>query len=115
LDNAEVEPTPLTLPNLLAPRAAPSISGQKRGSDRRGKSATEDTGTSEGGKKPTATTYHEEAMEAFLKAPFLQNASKWRVDHITNILLALLLEDPLRSATIGLICKSYSAEYAIYI
>jgi hypothetical protein len=34
-----------------------------------------------------------------------------RVVHITA-LLALLLEDPLRFAAIGLICKSYSAENA---
>ena len=36
------------------------------------------------------------------------------MDHITA-LLALLLEDPLRSKAIGLICKSYSANDAAYI
>jgi hypothetical protein len=37
-----------------------------------------------------------------------------RVDHI-NVQLALLLEDPLRSAAVILICKSYSAGAATYI
>ncbi len=36
------------------------------------------------------------------------------MDHITT-LLALLLEDPLRSATIGRVCKSYPSENATYI
>jgi len=46
-------------------------------------------------------------MAAFLESPFLPNASQMRVDHATA-LLALLLEDPLRSAAINLVCKSYS-------
>jgi hypothetical protein len=42
------------------------------------------------------------------------DAAKRRVDHITT-LLALLLEDPLCSITIGLVCKSYPADDAAYI
>ena len=46
-------------------------------------------------------------MVAFLEMPFLLDASRIRVDHVTT-LLALLLEDPLRYAAINLIYKSYS-------
>ena len=53
-------------------------------------------------------------MAAFLKAPFLLNASQIRAYHITA-LLALLLKAPLRSVAIGLICKSYSEGNATYI
>ncbi len=53
-------------------------------------------------------------MAAFLEAPIFSDASKLRLDHITT-LLALLLEDPFRSTTISLICKSYSKEDAVYI
>jgi hypothetical protein len=45
-DNAEVEPPPLTLPDLPTLRAAPSISGQKRGGGRLDDDEVEDTGTS---------------------------------------------------------------------
>jgi hypothetical protein len=53
-------------------------------------------------------------MDAFPEAPFLPDASQMRVDHVTA-LLALLLEDPLRSAAINHICKSYSEGDASYI
>ena len=53
-------------------------------------------------------------MAAFLGAPFLPDAFQRRVDHIT-VLLALCLEDPLRSAAINLICKTYSGGDTTYI
>ncbi len=52
-------------------------------------------------------------MAAFLEATFLPNPSQM-VDHITAI-LALLLEDPLRSAALCLLCKSYTPEVSAYI
>ena len=53
-------------------------------------------------------------MAVFLEAPFLPTAAQMRVDHNTA-LLALLLEDFLRSASINLICKRYTPEDASYI
>ena len=53
-------------------------------------------------------------MVAIMEAPFLPDASQMQVDHVTA-LLALLLEDPLRSAAIGFICKSYSEGNAFHI
>ncbi len=53
-------------------------------------------------------------MAAFIEAPFFPDASKLRVDHIIT-LLALLLENPFRSTTIGVICKSYSKEDVVII
>ncbi len=50
-------------------------------------------------------------MAAFIETPFFPDVSQLRVDRITA-LLALLLEDPLRSTSIGLIYKSYSKEDA---
>jgi hypothetical protein len=61
-----------------------------------------------------ATISRTEAMTAFLEAPFLLDASQIRIDHITA-LLALILEDPLRSAAIRMICKSYTPEDFSYI
>lgn len=107
LDNAEVEPMPLTLPDLPPPRPAPSVSGQKRGNTSREGDETEDTGTSTGGVQPVAPMTREEAMAAFIAAPFIPPIEEFRVDHIT-VLLALLLEDPIRSTAIGLIIKGYS-------
>ncbi len=46
-------------------------------------------------------------MAAFIETPYFPDVSQLRVDHITA-LMALLLEDPLRSTVIGLICQSYS-------
>ncbi len=53
-------------------------------------------------------------MAVFIEAPFFPDSSQLRVDHITT-LLALFLEDPFRSTTIGLISKSYSKEDAVII
>ncbi len=53
-------------------------------------------------------------MAAIIETPFFPDVSQLRVDHITA-LPALLLDDPLRSTTIGLICKSYSKEDAVII
>ncbi len=50
-------------------------------------------------------------MAAIIETPFFPDVSQLREDHITG-LVALLLEDPLRSTPIGLICKSYSKEDA---
>ena len=61
-----------------------------------------------------AIIIREEALDTFLEAPFLQDVSQMRVDHITA-LLALLLEDPLRSAALRLLCKSYTPEDSSYI
>ena len=47
------------------------------------------------------------------EAPFLLDVIHMRVDHITS-LLALVLEDPLRSAAISLICKRYSPKDSSY-
>jgi hypothetical protein len=135
LDSAEVEPPPFTLQNLPTLRAAPCISGQKRGGGRLDDDKVEVTGTSGGGTQhpvpldgqeeiyttlsPTkpaaaATISREEAMATFLEAPFLISASHMRVDHIP-VLLALLVEDPLRSAAMRLLCKSYTPEVFSYI
>ena len=114
LDNAEVEPTPLTLPDLPPPRPAPSVSGQKRGNTTHEGDKTEDTGTSTGGVQPAATITREEANAAYIEAPFIPPVAKLRVDHVT-VLLPLLLEDPLRSTSIGLVCKGYSTEDAMFI
>ncbi len=72
MDNADVDPTPLTLPEL-APRAAPTMSGQKRESGRRGEDGA-DTGTSRGGKRLPSTT-REEARADFREAPLLLDAA----------------------------------------
>jgi hypothetical protein len=89
LDNAEVEPTPLTLPDLPAPRVAPSISRQKRG----GGSRVEEEyniGTSGGNKRlPAVTMSRETAMTAFIETPFFPGVSQLRVDHITALLASL--------------------------
>ncbi len=53
----------------------------------------------------------EEVMAAFIETPFFPAVSQLRVDQITA-LWALLLDDPLRSTTIGLIYKSCSKEDA---
>ncbi len=107
LDNAEVESNPLTLPDLPAPWVAPSLFGQKRGARNRLEEES-DTRTSGGSTRlPAVTMSREAAMAAFIETPFFPDASQLRVDHITA-LLAFLLYDPLRSTTIGLICKSYS-------
>ncbi len=108
LDNAEVESTPLTLPDLRAPRGAPALSGQTRSGVNHVEEEA-DTGTSGGNPRILAVTMsREEAMAAFVESPFFPDVSQLRVDHITA-LLALLLEGPLRSKAIGLICKIYSA------
>ena len=60
------------------------------------------------------TINREAAMDAFLEAPFLPDASQMRVDHGTA-LLALLFENPPRSAAIDLVCKSYLEGDAFYI
>ncbi len=49
VDNAKVELPPFTLLGLPALRAAPSMSGQKRGIERLHVEETEDAGTSGGG------------------------------------------------------------------
>jgi hypothetical protein len=48
MDNAEVDPHPFTMPNLTTRRAAPSISGQKKGGARLDDDEAENTGTSSG-------------------------------------------------------------------
>jgi len=61
------------------------------------------------------TISREEALDTFLEAPFLQDVSQMRVDHITA-LLALHLEDyPLRYAALRLLYKSYTPEDSFYI
>ncbi len=53
-------------------------------------------------------------MAVFVEAPFFPNASRMREDHIAA-LPALLLKDPLSSAGISFICKSYTPEDSAYI
>ena len=48
-------------------------------------------------------------MTIFLEAPFLPDSIQMRVDHIT-VQMVLLLEDPLRFATMHLLYKSYIPE-----